>query len=389
MLIAKQTLEVLVWKNSSITNSNSSKIYTVHDFDPYLASRYSDLTQKGVFEYSDPQGLNWIVAAYPFFVPGKDNIDPSSSLNNLVILVFAQRDLALKSLDTLNTNIASTTGFIIESTCITIAATVAATLVLVFLIIQYMSAPLEGMLRLSEELIQMSAEDDENKDYRGILLRAYCNLQRTDEIGILAIDYYYLVCMLHNKHAEGEERKFPLNPFHIPPIDDNRNTPYIVTRPQFFSILTNNTDPQDIVVTHPMDSIPMLTPTGDNYWPLPKNQTPDYVDLELAARQQQSTTTTTTTQNCVTHGLTSDRYIWIPNSKNILQVGWLTSLKSQLYFLSVALLAGVIITMIVTAVSLSKQGYIWMSTSTTEINNNQILNMQAITVSKSAYVTVR
>ena len=386
VLIWKSTQEVLVWKNSNITNSNSSKIQTVRDFDPILASRSKDLTQKGSFEYSDPKGLTWIVAAYPFFVPGMDDIDPSSSSNNLVILVFAQRSLALKSLDTLNTNIAVTTSFIVQTTCIIIAATVAATLVLVFLIIQYMSAPLEGMLRLSEELIQMSAEDDENKDYRSILQRAYRNLDRTDEIGILAIDYYYLVCMLHNKHVEREELKFPLNPFHIPPSDSSTNTPYAVTWSQFVAVL-KNTDP----ATSPADITPALAPADamkidDFYWPLPKKKIPDYNNIELAARQQQSTVVE---QDSATQRATSNRYILIPNSANFLQVGWLTSLKSQLSFLSVALLVGVIITMIVTAVSLSKQGYIWMSASTTEIDDNQVLNMQAITVSKSAYVKVR
>ena len=96
-------------------------------------------------------------------------------------------------------------------------------------------------------------------------------------------------------------------------------------------------------------------------------------------------------QNSVTHEATADRYIQIPtDSEDGLQVSWFTSLKSQLYFLAVALLVGNIIVMIMTAVPLSsEQGDEWMSRSTPEIDSKQVLNMQAITVAKSAYVKVR
>jgi hypothetical protein len=44
--------------------------------------------------------------------------------------------------------------------------------------------------------------------------------------------------------------------------------------------------------------------------------------------------------------------------------------------------------MIVTVVSLSKQGVTWMSSSSTDIDNNQVLNMQALGFAKSVYVKV-
>jgi hypothetical protein len=121
----------------------------------------------------------------------------------------------------------------------------------------------------------------------------------------------------------------------------------------------------------------------DFFWPLPKEKSPEYTNLELAARKEQ--------QNTGTQRATSRRYIQIPtNSEDDLQVGWFTSLKSQLYFLAVALLVGNIIVMIMTAVPLSsQQSDSWMKESTPEIDSNQVLNMQAITVAKSAYVKVR
>ena len=83
----------------------------------------------------------------------------------------------------------------------------------------------------------------------------------------------------------------------------------------------------------------------------------------------------------------SSNYIDVPKEQK--KVGWFTSLKSQLYFLSFVLLVGVTVTMLITVISLSRQGVTWMSSSTTQIDNTQVTNMQAITVAKAAYVKVK
>jgi hypothetical protein len=45
---------------------------------------------------------------------------------------------------------------------------------------------------------------------------AYFNLTRTDEVGLLAADYYDIVCLLHYGAIEKKEApKYPLNPFHL------------------------------------------------------------------------------------------------------------------------------------------------------------------------------
>ena len=71
------------------------------------------------------------------------------------------------------------------------------------------------------------------------------------------------------------------------------------------------------------------------------------------------------------------------------KVGYLTSLKSQLYVLAAVLLSGLLVTMIITVLSLSRQGVDWMSLSTPQIDRNQISNMQAITHAKSKFIKVR
>jgi hypothetical protein len=71
------------------------------------------------------------------------------------------------------------------------------------------------------------------------------------------------------------------------------------------------------------------------------------------------------------------------------KVGYLTSLKSQLYLLAAVLLSGLLVTMIITVLSLSRQGVDWMSSSTPQIDRNQISNMHAITQAKSIFIKVR
>ena len=368
VLIARDTLEVLIWKNHSIptVSKTSGKIKTVKYFDSELAKQ--PITQEGVFEYSDPQGKMWIVAAYPFF-QSEHIIDPKFSKSKLVILVFAQRSLALSSLLSLSSNIDDTTNNIVLTTCIITAATVTATLLLVFFMVRYITQPLEEMLVMSEEIREISAEEDDVTDYNSVLNKAHGNSSRSDEIGILAKEYYNLVQLLNDRQRGQELRR---NPFHIPP--SSWSDPSELKWTQFADVFNDAFDDAEPVAALPLvqrslsqerivndcDLISfVLSPVGRGY----------------SLIQQQELPESTMAQGDSVSG---------PS-----EVGWLTSLKSQLYFLSGILLAGVIVTMVVTAVSLSKQGEKWMSTSSKEINSNQVLNMQALTYSKSAFVKVR
>jgi len=221
----KSTQEVLVWKNSShnTLKEDGKTFKTVADFDLNLAAQ--PITINKVFEYKDPKGLKWIVTPYPFSSSGSSN-DPYNSDNKLVILVFARSSLAAAALDSLNSNIDSTTTNVIIATIITISCTVAATIIICLLVLEYIARPLEFMRAISEEIITISAEDDDSKDYRGVLDIAYrnVNLSRTDEVGLLACEYYYMVCILHNKNMiKRDTPKYPPNPFHFGSDVDYKN----------------------------------------------------------------------------------------------------------------------------------------------------------------------
>lgn len=379
VLFSKATQSVLVWKDESYETlkSDGTTFKTVKDFDANLNDNLAakPITSTEPFEYSDKHGVTWIVSPYPFFRPGKTN-DPESSDNRLVILVFAQKSLATAALDSLNSNIDSTTNGVVTATIIIIAITVAATILLCSLVIEYIAHPLEAMRQISEDITRMSAEDEDKRDYGDVIRKAFVNLTRTDEIGILAIDYYSIVCLLHNRSmAKRNNPKYPPNPFHFGPSVDHSQLTW-----QQFVFLFRNRNPL------PSSRVPT------------SNEPNTAFDLNVlgslnrrsVANASYSSVSLIVPPEVV---LQEEAVSWNANNSSIYvasqpRVGLLTSLKSQLYMLSAVLLAGVTVTMIVTVVALSRQGATWMSKSSTEIDNVQVLNMRAVTYAKSVYVEV-
>jgi hypothetical protein len=323
------------------------------------------------------------VSPNPFFQPGSIN-SPSNSGNQLVILVFAQRALAEAPLNSLNSNINTTTNSILISTIIIIACTIAATILLCFLVIEYIAGPLEAMRRISEEIAEMSAEDEDKKDYRSVLQKAYVNVDRTDEVGLLAAEYYYIVCLLHNKNmAKRETPKYPPNPFHLGSEVNYDQLSWV----QFISLYESRNNvtvargPVDTAVDDSNASMDLDVLGSMNM----NTRGSAKVYMPVATIVPTETNANQMPQSAVQRD--SSKYIDIPKEQK--KVGWFTSLKSQLYFLSFVLLVGVTVTMLITVISLSRQGVTWMSSSTTQIDNTQVTNMQAITVAKAAYVKVK
>lgn len=380
VLISKSTLRVLVWKDSSYetTFPGTGTFKTVKDFDRNLAAQ--PITSSKVFEYRDLDGVIWVVSPYPFFQPGSPN-NPSNINNSLVILVFARRSLAAKSLDSLNDNIDATTSAIIDATIITIVCTVVATIVLGFLMIEYIIArPLETMRRISEEIIRVSAEDSDQRDYRGALRLALFSLNRTDEVGVLAVEFYKIVCKLHQQSLGMRETpKYPHNPFHIGPevnydqlswsqyieAIDSQHPAADLYRPADTTSTSNESKAlSDLDI---LGSIMLRNSRDINYSRVAPNPNVDRIadDVEAVAHDSHP-----------------------PDTTQEIKVGCFTSLKSQLYALSGVILAGVMVAMFITVVSLSRQGETWMSKSTSEIDHTQVINMQTVAHTKSIFIKV-
>jgi len=361
----------------------------VADFDSILATQ--SITSQNVFQYTDSQGIKWIVAACPFFQPGKAN-DPSNPFNYFVILVFAQRSMAQRDLDSLHSNINFTTDRIVLTTIIIVACTVGLTIFLVLCVVQYITRPLEAMRSISEYITEISAEDEDQKDYIGALRRAYFNLNRTDEVGLLAVEYYYIVGILHNNNVEKRMiPKHPSNPFHLGQ-QEQVDYDHLTWEKFVDSFQTSNNIVNGTAIVE-NKGIRKKISTG-----VVGIELSDLDALKSVSRQRKEQATYVPVSTVSSGDTTqpyhigseraqeNNQFVTIPI--NVAQVGWFTSLKSQLYLLSAILLIGTTFTMIFTVVSLSSQGFTWMSKSTIEIINTQVTNMRAITFAKSVFVKV-
>eukprot|EP01037_Dinobryon_pediforme_P037556 gene37556-45093_t len=134
----------------------------------------------------------------------------------------------------------------------------------------------------------MSAEDEDKKDYMEALQRAYINLNRTDEVGLLAIEYFYIVGILNNKNLEKKlTPKHPSNPFHLGPKD--RIDYEHLTEQKTYALVPTLPIAHIGVIIQPQCIFPEPPRNNANFIPIPSE---------------------------------------------IAKVGWFISLKSQLYLLS-------------------------------------------------------
>lgn len=105
------------------------------------------------------------------------------SSNSLTMLVFSQASLAHEPVVSVENKVSDTTYTVTTSTIIIICAVIAFDLALIGAAVSYLASPLEGMRRISAEVVHMSAEDEENKDYSSLIETAFLSLNRTDEVG--------------------------------------------------------------------------------------------------------------------------------------------------------------------------------------------------------------
>ena len=211
-LLLLKTMQVVVWKKNYQTfNYTTSSYLQLSTVDPALASAFK---LSSSFNYTDASGSRWIVSSVPFFKSNDYKTGVSS--NVLIMLVFAGASEAEAPLASLKENINSTTKAVTNNTLIIIFSICFGIMIFVFFMVRYITSPLDLMRSLSKSIIEIAAEDDENRNYSEIVNRSFFDLNRSDEVGILASQYFHIVCKLHNKNVEKKSRpKYPDNPFHL------------------------------------------------------------------------------------------------------------------------------------------------------------------------------
>lgn len=403
--------KVLVWANrTDIYNETTASFKLLSDYDPILDT-YT-LTDGEVIEYSDSAGNNWYVAVQTFFASGSKKTD------SLIILVFSQKSLAEHPLTALQDNIDTTTSSVSTSTVIIVCVTIGAVMLLCFLLILYITHPLNVMRSISADIVKLSAEEEDQRDYTDVLSRAYYNITRSDEVGILASDYYHVICMLQNNVLKKRATpKFPPNPFFVNPA---HNVPTPLNWPTFYHYISHTlaaimnqatsvtlgpdpltsapAAPPSISTDGTLDVLGALTkqmmeqnsppqPTSSAVNPYAVNNddnegTIELRDLEVGTKGNQYSTLPTT----AIPAIEKEDVIYLtiaPSNK----VGYLTSIKSQLYLLTTLLFAGMLIALVLTVVELHKEGATWTDDSTDDLVSVQVLNLEEIAETKANFVT--
>jgi hypothetical protein len=398
-LIKYQTNEVLVWHdNKDICNKTVSppKFYDVSHFDANLATH--DLRQKSIIEYTDEYGVDWIVSTTPFF--NTSIKDTGTSDYTLVLLVFSQKSQSLKPLNSLQTQIDGTTSNVTTRTIITIVVTAAVVLIVIFFLVLYIVKPFEVMRSTSKEIIRISTEEEDLRDYSTLVDDAYFNLTRTDEVGILAADYYDIVCVLHYRNMDKKNApKYPRNTFHLSETEvrqivasttgsDQPESTRVITSADLIKLMKAR---ESSIIQLSDVCVPSLvrdaSPTKEiqldvlstfinssSYQQVHSDQDdsrvkiypepPSSGDVEVGQTNHRDASH----QYIAVDGQTTSLASKLNSIKNqIRNVGTLTSMKSQLYVLSALLLLGLAVTMIVTVSSVHDQGQLWTDESGTNI----------------------
>jgi hypothetical protein len=403
--------KVLVWgSRTDIYDYNTNQFKDLGDFDPALAAL--DLENGQVIEYTDVHDQTWYVSVETFFPSGTGNE------NAFMMLVFSKKSLAEQPLISLKQNINKTTASVSQSTIIIICVTIGGVMLLVSLMLSYIIEPLNTMRKISGELIQLSTEEEENRDYANVLQEAANNITRSDEVGLLASDYYHIIVMLQNKLLRKlETPKYPLNPFYLADKALSNN----LTWKLFYDLMMQrkkskqtevdeDQEPQEIRQDNliqdadsRMESIPSIPPAQRDkkqsvvhpFTPVPvfaadvggdlSTVSPFDGDIELGTIARNKPGNQTGNQYTQ---ISPDQIEIVPVAVMGQQVGCFSSLSSQLYFFIFLLLTGLTLAMILTIVSLANEGDSWTNESGGELVNVQMLNIQEIAQTKANFVQV-
>ena len=210
--------------STDLYNTATSRFFTLSELDPALGAH--NVRKQGQFSYIDATGEEWLVAATPCL----DHTDHVTGATKpaLVMLVFSQWAAATSTLPALRSDIDHTTRQVYQTTGI-ITGAVLVVMVLVFALVSWLTAPLDKMHVILAQIVARAAEDEAHRDYSDIVQASWFDLHRSDELGFLAISFWYMVVQLHNAtDAKKNRPTYPANPFHVPTTELlNRASPSV------------------------------------------------------------------------------------------------------------------------------------------------------------------
>lgn len=391
-LVTIPSLKVIAWKDLDTFNATTGQFLSLKDIDVNLASSFA---AGSTTTYTDPTGASWYVSSVPFFTstPYTTNIPA----NSLMMLVFASQSDANKPLAELDTEITSTTESVTIETIVLIYGMVGFILIVVYFLVSYITAPLTIMREVSQEITHMAAEEEENKDYSDIVKKSFLKVERSDEVGVLAREFYKITCLLHNKNVEKKERpKYPINPFCVDTVED----PAHMRWPDFFAAFlarygssaaaidnySGDTDTAATADPEPTDDLDVLgSLVGAK--PVAKANPIAVTEATAIEMTDRSKRSEFSTRSAVSHeDVTATVYVEMPTESQRTTI--FSSIKNKFAALSTLIGLGIVIIMIITVAQLRVEGYDWMKNAGVTLEDAQMENLNTIASIKALYVEV-
>ena len=113
-------------------------------------------------------------------------------------------------------NIDDTTETITTQTIIIAVVVSGVVVLLLWMIVIYITSPLQSINRIANDIIQQSALEEHKRDYSTALNDSFFLKQRFDEIGVLTSEFLSVVMILHNQAVtKRQQPKYPPNPFYL------------------------------------------------------------------------------------------------------------------------------------------------------------------------------
>lgn len=321
--------------------------------------------------------MNYIVAVEPFFqvTDGQNTV----TYNDLTMLVFSLESDAYKPLYSVQNNISSTSNVVIIQTIVIICCIIAIDLIAIAIFINYLVKPLEEMRKISTEVVKLSAEDEDTRDYSSLIEKAFNNLSnRFDEIGLLATEYFNVICLLHNRNiTKKNSPKHLMNIFHLESSNLSWEEFYAL-----FSMKSNETilkskvslSTPNVKTHNDLDVLGSISASFDEKLSQTNNK-----GFQILPKDDISDSNVAIDVNHV-------KLDGLKESIKASPLNIFYSIKTQLYLFCILLLCGFACVLILTIVTLQKQGNAWTNSSKEQVINQQIDVLNAVSSPKATYV---
>jgi tetratricopeptide (TPR) repeat protein len=334
-----------------------------------------------------------MVSSVPFFTTKKGPLLSDS----LIILVFNQKALAEATLPGLYSDILSTETSVTVTTGVIVAGCFGFVLLLVIVVVIRITSPLEALREISLEVLQMSSEDESQRDYSKIILHPVfirSTISLSDEIGALTNDYFQVVCRMNNTiERKKSTPAYPENPFHLPQVKTwdtfysklfstvSLAKPFPITQDSLTAVTPLEEDELDVLgslgagggrkYVPVVPEVPFTVNLDDTETGSKHSSNPYAEVLAEASAYQQA------------HAPSSTKIV---DSGSRTTVSFLTSIKSLFYFLALLIILSSLVVCIITVLTLRDNGQYWMDSTRQDLYVKQMTNLASIAMVKGVFV---